>query len=291
MLKNNKKKFNNLGFYIEYTLIDPSVTYESINESSFIVRNIDKTSSGNNIFEWKNIMDNKIKNLLYIYVNLLSVPLYPWIDKTEYNLFTSDFTSYLLLNNQIDTYYSYININYQVAYIDNNIIDFISDNINYSYEINTNTYFSYIKSTRKITDEPYLYLNIDANNHLSNNTFYNTSKLTNNFNFKLVPMLSTNNFVYYKALKQYILQKLNNMQTINKLEICLFDSKNKKLINNHINNQINIKSYSICNCIDNIIKASCYCKYIRHPLNMNSQIDISFKIGQIQNELINNVFH
>ena len=68
MFKNNKKKFNNLGFYIEYALINPKLTYEYVNESSFLIRNIDRTSANLvNMFEWKNILDSKIKNLLYIY--------------------------------------------------------------------------------------------------------------------------------------------------------------------------------------------------------------------------------
>ena len=68
MFKNNKKKFNNRGFYIEYSLIDPQLSYEYINEVSFITRNIDRTQSKiNNMFEWINILDNKIKHLLYIY--------------------------------------------------------------------------------------------------------------------------------------------------------------------------------------------------------------------------------
>ena len=39
------------------------------------------------------------------------------------------------------------------------------------------------------------------------------------------------------------------------------------------------------------LNASCYCNYIRHPLNKNNQIDIGFKIGIIKNELIKNIFH
>ena len=52
MFKNNKKKFNNRGFYIDYSLIDSQLSYEYVNESSFIVRNIDRTQAKiNNIFD------------------------------------------------------------------------------------------------------------------------------------------------------------------------------------------------------------------------------------------------
>ena len=291
MLKNNKKRFNNLGFYIEYSLINPALSYESINESSFIIRNIDRTTGNiSNIFEWKNILDNKIKNLLYIYVHILSIPNKPFLDKIQYISFGADFLANLSTHNNIDIEYTYDIITYRVAYIDLQIIDFIINNDYtqyYSYEIINNKVYLYTQSTRSILNEPYIYLNIN----FPDNTTFNTSKLINNFNFKLVPILSTTNYIYYKAIKQYILKTISTIQSINNLTISLSDSTNKKLTNNFLNTNLYQSKYIICNCNNDIKLASCYCTYIRHPFNPKFQIDIGFKIGQIQNELINKVFY
>ena len=293
MFKNNKKKFNNRGFYIEYSLIDPQLSYEYINEVSFIIRNIDRTQSKiNNMFEWINILDNKIKHLLYIYIHLVSIPLIPYIDKTPIT-FNADFKTFLLANNTIDIIYTFEDIIYQVAFSNDKIIDFIYDQITYSLDLLNNTFYMYKTSNKSMLSEPYIYLNIDSNDNISNNASYNTSKLTNNFSFKLVPILNNKNFIYYKAIKQYIIKKINTVQSINNLSISFSDSTNKKIINPHINNFMynHNHTYQMCNCDSNIQLASCYCTYIRHPLHINSQIDIGFKIGLIQNELINNIFH
>jgi len=296
MLKNNKKKFKNRGFYIDYSLIDPQLSYEYINEVSFMVRNIDKIqSSKNNIFEWKNTLDNKISYLLYIYIHIVSIPIKPFLDKIPYTLFSANFITYLLANNTINTIYTYINdnITYQVAFINEYIIDFISEQITYSYEILAARFFIYKTSEKSIIYDPFIYVNIDSNNNISNNTSYNTSKSINNFSFKLVPILINENYIYFKAMKQYIVKKISTIQTINNLTISFTDSTNTKLINSHINNYLYnyTDTHTICNCINGIKLASCYCTYIRHPLYINSQIDIGFKIGQIKNELINNIFH
>ena len=292
MFKNNKKKLNNRGFYIEYSLIDPQLSYEYINEVSFIVRNIDRTQSKiNNMFEWKNNIDNKITNLLYIYIHLVSIPLNPFIDKINYT-FSSDFKTFLLANNQIDIIYTYNNdLIYQVAFINEQIIDFIINKITYSLDISNDTFYMYRTSNKSMLDEPFIYLNIDSNDNLSNNASYNTSKFTNNFSFKLVPILNNTNYIYFKAIKQYIIKKISTIQSINNLVISFSDSTNKKMINQHINKFMYNQTYPICSCINGQELASCYCSYIRHPLHINSQLDIGFKIGQIQNELINNIFH
>jgi len=289
MFKNNKKKINNLGFYIEYALINPELTYESINESSFIIRNIDSYIKSNNIFEWKNVLNNKIKNLLFIYIHMLSIPNKPFLEKKIYTLFSINFISNLIINNEIDINYEFVEIKYQVAFANSDIIDFIinGDYLNYySYEIKLNKTYIYTQSIKTITNEPFIYLNIN----FPDNTSLNTSKLTNNFNFKLVPIYLTSEYTYYKSNYQYILKTINTIQTIDKLSVSLSDSTGRLFVNNFINNLCSTTN-QICNCENNIKLASCYCVYIRHPLNPKSQIDIGFKIGQIQNELIKNVFH
>ena len=292
MLK--KIKNNNLGFYIEYSLINPELSYEYINECSFIVRNIDRTQQKiNNIFEWNNVLDNKIKKLLYIYIHFLSIPVNPWLNKELNNTFDTNFKNNLLINKTLDTLYTFNSIDYEVGYYDANIIDFIINNIYtdyYSYEINNNKIYKYTRSTRKISNEPFLYLTIDINNNLSNNTMLSTNKILYDFNFKLMPIGITDDFVYYKSLKQYILKTINTIKSIDNLTISLHDSSNKKISNTFINSNL-YTSNNTCNCDDDNTKASCYCTYIRHPFNKQNQIDISFKIGLINNEIVNNVFH
>jgi len=290
MFKNNKKKFNNRGFYIEYSLIDPKLSYEYINEVSFIVRNIDRTPNNSNIFEWKNILDNKIKNLLYIYIHILTIPVKPWLDKNLYTSFDNGFDDYILTHKIVDQTYTFNSITYQVAFSNDYIIDFISNTNTFSYDIVYNKFYQYTRSTRSIMNEPFIYLNIDSNDNLSNNASYNTSKLTNNFSFKLIPIAYTDNYVYYKSLKQYIIKKISTVKSLDYLNITLSDSTNRKMINNNLNDYLINRPYTVCDCINNEVKASCYCTYIRHPLHPQSQIDIGFKIGQIQNELINNIF-
>ena len=77
------------------------------------------------------------------------------------------------------------------------------------------------------------------------------------------------------------------------MTITLSNSANTKLNNTHINNFMYNYTHTntICNCINGSVLASCYCTYIRHPLNENFQVDIGLKIGQIKNELINNIYH
>jgi hypothetical protein len=291
--KNNKKKFKNLGFYIEHSLINPKLSYEYINECSFIVRNIDRTQQKiNNVFEWNNRLDNKIKRLLYIYIHILSIPNNPWLNKVLSNLFDTNFKNNLLINKTLDTSYTFNSINYIVGYYDSNIIDFIINDIYtdyYSYEINNDKFYKYSRSTKNMYDEPFIYLNIDVNNNLENNTMLSTNKILNNFSYKLAPIGYTDDYVYYKALKQFILKTINTIKSIDNLTISLHDSSNKKLTNTFLNT--NLYTSSECNCDEDNIKASCYCSYIRHPYNKQNQIDISFKIGLINNEIVNNVFH
>lgn len=293
MFKNNKKKFNNLGFYIEYSLINPDIAYEFIEERSFIIRNIDRTQQSiDNIFKWTNTLDNKISNLLYIYIHLFTIGIYPFLNK-ELIIFDTSLIINIKASTIINNTYTYNEYTYQIAYIDSYIIDFIINNdytIYYSLELNTNNVYKYTRSNKKLADEPFLYLQIDSNDNLSNNLSFNTSKLTNNFSFKLVPIGITDNYIYYKSNKQYILKTINTIKSLNNIKISIYDSTNKQLINKHINNNLYNNTYIACDCIySDIKKASCYCSYIRHPAFTNNQIDIGFKIGTIHNQISNNV--
>ena len=291
--KNIKNKFNNIGFYIEYSLINPNLSYEYVNETSFMIRNIDRSETKlNNIFEWNNKLDNKIKQLLYIYIHIVSIPISPWLDKILNNDFDINFIQYLILNSIIDTPYTYNDIIYEVVFKNDNIIDFMINNIYsncYSLELNTNNIYLYTRSNKKIYYDSVLYLDIDINDNLTHNTLLDTHKEIQKFNFKLYPISYTHKYIYYKAYKQYILKTINTIKSLDTLTINIYDSTYKKLSNTFINSYL-YGNKEICDCIENK-KPSCYCTYIRHPLNINNQIDISFRIGTINNELINNVFH
>ena len=305
-------KSDNRGFYIPYSLLYPDTTYEFLDELSFIVKNTNRSSgSGYDMFKWKNVLDNKIKNLLFMFIHILTIPLYPWLEKNKTSDIDKEIIDYLNLNKKIITINQVLhffiknkNITISISYIDTNA-EFIDFSINYNYnntysiEFNTNTVYLYTRSNRPITDEGYLYVDIDSNDNLNNNIQLNTSLLTKNFSFKVVPITITSSYVYYKGLGQFLLRTLNELINIDYLDINIYSASYNKLTNNYINKQLiddvsqNIIKYCECNFSEKDTKtnASCYCNYIRHPLNKNNQIDIGFKIGIIKNELITNIFH
>jgi len=304
---NNKiKKFkndflNNLGFYIPYSLINSDWTYEYIEERSLMAKNIDRdTNYGTNIFSWVNKLDNKVKNLIYIYVHFCTIPLHPWLNKNIVHDFYSDVKDYII--NQLhfghlntDDIFNIISPNassIQICYADDDFIDFV---LNYDYTrlysliISSSVIYLYTRPERRIDDQGLLYLEIDTNNNLNNNTSYNTSKQLKKFTFKLTPLTITDNNVYYKSTGQYLQKTLNDIISFNSLTIKIYDATYKLLNNDNINKKLYSKKI-VFDDIDNP-KPSNYNNYIRHPLNQYNQVDISFKIGQISNEIITNIFN
>jgi hypothetical protein len=298
----NKNKFNynpnnSLGIYIPYTLINSDLSFEFLDETSFIIKNINRNSGKlNEVFKWKNTLDRKITNLMYIYVHITTIPLYPFINKTLVTDFDVNIKTILLSHNTNKKLKIDMTIeNITIAYFDDNIIDFILNNNNnnlYSIELNMNNVYLYTRSIKKITDNPFLYLDIDSNDNLNNNYSFNSSYIMKKFNFKLVPIKNSDTYVFYKGMGQYLLKTLNELVNIDNFTVQLYDSTYKPLINNYINKNLYNNTECLCNSNNtNITNASCYCNYIRHPLNKNNQIDIGFKIGQIKNELLNNTFY
>jgi hypothetical protein len=91
---------------------------------------------------------------------------------------------------------------------------------------------------------------------------------------------------------QHLIKTLNTLSDIDNLTIQLYDEKFQPLNNNFINqNLYDSVSLINCQCVDSNIKPSCYCNYIRHPLNPNNRIDIAFKIGLVKNEIVNDIFY
>jgi hypothetical protein len=290
----------NIGIYTPYTLFNSESTYEYIDELSFIVRNCDRSGGNyNNLFNWRNVLDNKIKNLIFIYIHIVTIPMYPWLNCNTIKI-NQSITDHLMKLSKHNNLIIDQNIQIDkdiimIAYYDNEIIDFnINGNFNnlYSLNISNQNVYLYTRSNRTILNEPYIYIDIDSNLGL-NNQIYNTNP-KKSFSFKIIPITITDNYVYYKGFKQYLIKNLNELLNINMLDIKIFGTNNNILLNIHLNknlySSVSNKYYS-CNCDYNIHKASCYCNYIRHPYNPQNQIDIGFKIGLIKNEIINNIFH
>ena len=313
--KQYKKKINNnLGFYIPYSINNPDSSYEYLDELSFMVKNVDRSStSGYNVFRWKNILNNKIENLMYIYIHIFSIPLYPWIDKNVTTEVDQSIIDYLLINKdniKIDQNIDFNSVKtVSISYIGSNYIDFIID-YDYSSVFSLELYlesqkvFKYTRSPNCIINEPFLYVDIDPNDNLNNNIQLDTSLKKKRFTFKIVPITYSDTYAYYKGLGQHLLRTLNELITLDSIDVIIYSAPFKVLSNTHINKdlskQISENKIINCDCLNNYDpdnsdnfkqKPSCYCVYLRHPLNKNNQIDISFKIGQIKNEQINNIFH
>ena len=189
-------------------------------------------------------------------------------------------------------------INIIIMYIssDKNLFDFVInkeyDKL-YSYVISDDLLYLYCQSNRSILDTGFLYLSIDSNDNLNMNNTYNTTNNGIKYNFKLNPLKTDeicNQYIYYKANFQYIMKTQNNPFILDRFNVKIYDGTFKPLINIFINNDVDLKLNLNCSCeLSNNL--SCYCKYIRHPLYKNNQIDISFKLGKIHNEIITDVFY
>ena len=305
------KSQSNRGFYIPYSLLYPDTGYEFLHEVSCIIKNTNRSSNSNkDMFKWKNVLDTKIKNLMFLFIHILIIPMYPWIEKNKTSDINQQISNYLIQNkknlslNQVLNFVSdNLTTTVNVSYIDDEFIDF---SLNYDYsktysiEFNTNNIYLYTRSKRKIIDEHFLYIDIDSNNNFNHNIQLNTSLLTKKFSFKVIPITITSSYVYYKALGQFIFRSLNDLINVDYFDINIYSESYKPLSNIYINKKLMIDTskniINHCDCIesddlDKKTNASCYCNYIRHPLNKNNQIDIGFKMGLIQNELINNIFH
>ena len=316
----NPNQSDSLGLYIPHTLNDSSLSYEYIDEVSFMIRNIDRKSDFNNMFKWKNILDNKIKNLLFIYLNMAILPVRPFIQKNildptvKVNNIRNNLIDLLTQNKLVidqDVKIGSKNIN--IPYFDSDVIEFnINNNYMVLYMINlkTNEMFVFNKSKQSLIHNEFLFLQIDSNDNLNNNFKLDTSYTHRNFMFKLIPLQYTDTNIYYKSVGQHLIKTLNELSNIDNLTIQIYDEKYKPLTNNFINQKLYNSSYNCsCNelgssvehmvqpnpspdsCLKTYSKPSCYCNYIRHPYNQANRIDIAFKIGQIKNEIINDIFY
>lgn len=292
---------NSLGMYIPYSLLYNDTSYEYIDEFSIMISNFN--SKNTNMFEWNIKLNTILKNLLFIYIHITSIPLHPFLNRSLMN--NSEFesiitylkTNILTLNyNQIYNITEDINIIIMYISSNKNLVDFVINkeyNKLYSYEILDDFLYLYYQSNKSILDTGYLYLSIDSNDNLNMNNTYNTTNNGIKYNFKLNPLKTDdicNKYVYYKANFQYIMKTQNNPFILDKFNVKIYDGTFKPLNNQFINNDDDLKLNLNCSCeISDTL--SCYCKYLRHPLYKNNQIDISFKLGKIHNEIITDVFY
>jgi hypothetical protein len=292
---------NSLGLYIPYSLLYNDTSYEYIDEFSIMISNFN--SKNTNMFEWNIKLNTILKNLLFIYIHIISIPLNPFLNRSLMN--NSEFESiitYLKINiltlnyNQIYNITETINIIIMYISSDKNLVDFVINkeyNKLYSYEMLDDFLYLYYQSNRSILDTGYLYLSIDSNDNLNMNNTYNTTNNGIKYNFKLNPLKTDdicNKYIYYKANFQYIMKTQNNPFILDKFNVKIYDGTFKPLNNPFINNDDDLKLNLNCSCeISDTL--SCYCKYLRHPLYKNNQIDISFKLGKIHNEIIKDVFY
>jgi hypothetical protein len=293
--KIKQKDYDNIGFYIPYALQNEQY-YERFSESSLILRNVDRDANDkNNMFKWRNIFSNKIKDLMYIHTHTITIPSYPFINKVKDTSINVDIITLLnttpnITTNQILTLLI-PGDTIQIMYIDDTIIDFAINydyTICYSLEKNNNTVYKYTRSNISM-NESFLYLDIDTNDNLNDKLVLNTSYIKKKFNFKLIPYQKSASNIYYKSSGQYIQKTLNELLNIKYLNISIYDSSYKPLVNSHINKSL--YSNNICNCSESDNVPSCYCNYIRHPMNKDNRIDIGLKICLVKNELLNNIFH
>lgn len=299
----DKININSLGLYIPYSLLYNDTSYEYIDEFSIMISNFNSENTNTNMFEWNVKLNTILKNLLFIYVHIVSIPLYPFLNRSLIDINSYEFESIItyLKTNILTLNY---NVNYTVnetiniMYIssDKNLVDFVInkeyDKL-YSYKISDDLLYIYTPSNRSILDTGYMYLSIDSNDNLNMNNTYNTTNNGIKYNFKLNPLKTDdicNKYIYYKANYQYIMKTQNNPFVLDKFNIKIYDGTFKPLINPFINQDpiINTNLKCCCELSDNL---SCYCKYIRHPLYQNNQIDISFKLGRMHNEIITDVFY
>lgn len=291
---NNLKHFNenNLGSYIPYSLNDSKSTYEYLSETSLLLQSYNRKLNENNLFNWT-IKLERIKNVLYAYTHYITISLFPWLDKNDYIL-DDDIKNYLTDNFSNIKIDQKITINgkiIQIAYFDNEIIDFIfNEDTTKLYSFNRIKTYLYTRSKRKILSEPCLYLCLDPNDNFNNNMVLTTNDKNKRFTYKLAPILMNKNYVYYNGLKQFLFKTLNELKHINGMNIILYGSDFKDISNKNINYKANKNMY--CNCdFEETFIPSCYCNYIRHPLNKDNQVDIALKIGIVKNEIITKVFH
>ena len=276
-----------LGIYLPHSLNDDVNDYLDV--KTYLLNNIYRHNVQSNIFKWEILFDYKIKNILSINLNMISLSKNPFLDKDICNNFDKNILDFLKNTKLIiDIIYNISHYQLNICYFDDTFIDFIlnlDSDLLYSYNIIDNIVYKFSRSTKSIYDQNYLYINLFIDNNI-----YDTGN-SRNFSFKLtqhiISKIYENPFIHFKSHKQIILKTLNTLINIDRLKIELFDNTFTALINDNVNKKLYNTNIIFRNCInESYIKPSCYCNYIRHPYNKHNKIDIVLKIKSANIDLV-----
>lgn len=120
--------------------------------------------------------------------------------------------------------------------------------------------YSFIRSNDEFSDERFILANIKE---FSNNTFEGTNENSSKAFGILFPAGTTQNQAYMSGLS-YKLYNRRNLQNLNSLTISFNDSYGNKLSLNNLDSTVDRDD-------------------IRHPLNKDNQVHLTFRIGVVEN--------
>ena len=120
--------------------------------------------------------------------------------------------------------------------------------------------YSYVRSEEEFSDERFILTNIKE---FGNNTFEGTNENASKAFGILFPAGTTEGQAYMSGLS-YKLYNRRNLQNLNSLTISFNDSYGNKLELNHLDSSVDIND-------------------IRHPLNKDNQVHLTFRIGVVEN--------
>ena len=120
--------------------------------------------------------------------------------------------------------------------------------------------YSYVRSEEEFSDERFILTNIKE---FGNNTFEGTNENSSKAFGILFPAGTTQDQAYMSGLS-YKLYNRRNLQNLNSLTVSFNDSYGNKLKLDHLDSSVDIDD-------------------IRHPLNKNNQVHLTFRIGVVEN--------
>ena len=279
-----------------------------IDEHDININSIDRDTNINfnplNFTVWLNPGPTKTKSFLprvfknVKYINFEHIVFPKYIQLNKFN-FLSDPSSNLIINDISNNFTFNANHNDNISKINLNILDYQICNVisrdNYlevSITINfkKSIVYTYIRINDIITLDKFkgIYTN-SPGNHIqyiciqpTNNKFIYNTKNKSVFR-QVFPKLTKNSSLYIGIKKSFIVYKNTDLLNVYKLDIKLLDFNYEPIIINNLDHNIETNK-CLCN-LDDTIKYSCSCYYLRHPLNLNFQIDIFLKFGCLIQDL------
>lgn len=284
-----------LGFYIP--LSDYQKQKEVINEIieyNMIIDNLDRDKNVyKNPLKFKIIMDplntdpepyilrNKLKNIKYIEIKDVSLPLNINLLKKEI-LLDIDLINYFETNTIIrDNEYDYQESKLQIC----NYIKKDNENWEINYTINKNKEIVYSTGKKNNIKFHYQYQLNDNSISYGKNIYLNMKGLSNpyilgtNNNYDsilLSPKKIRNENILFNIKRDLIVYKNTNLESLSSVTISFTNEFGKELNILNLDNEVSNDKYCICG---DEPKYSCSCYYLRHPYNIKWQCYILLKIG------------